>query len=58
MFHYVVFLLSQSCFWKDLQVNEFSLVVFHDDGWFAVKFEVTVRRRSVFGGGVAFEIDS
>ena len=50
--------MSQSSFWKHLQVNEFSLVVFHDDGWFAVKCEVTVRRRSVFGGGVAFEIDS
>ena len=36
-------LLSQLCSWKHLQVNEFSLVVFHDDGLFTVELEVTGR---------------
>jgi hypothetical protein len=36
-------LLSRWSFWKHLQVNEFSLVVFHDDGLFTVELEVTGR---------------
>jgi hypothetical protein len=33
-------LLSQLCSWKHLQVDEFSLVIFHDGGWFAVNLVV------------------
>jgi hypothetical protein len=50
-------LLSQSDSWGRLQVDEFSLIVLHDDGLFAVKCEVTEGGRSVFGRGVAVEMD-
>jgi hypothetical protein len=48
-------LLSQSICWKHLQVNEFSLIVFHVDGFVCSE---TGRRKSVFGDGVAFKVIS